>query len=79
MIRSTPVLLFPTGQWGIEISIGSEQEGVELDLPFSLHTPHMTETEADVHGITFGQRLIDGMVPGLSVDREQVLLPKGKD
>jgi hypothetical protein len=77
-IRSTPVCLFPTGQWGIEISIAWEHEGGELDLPFSSDTPYTTENEADAHGITFGQRLIDGKVPGLSVDQEQVLLPKWK-
>jgi hypothetical protein len=77
-IRSTPVCLFPTGQWRIEISIAWEYQEAELDLPFSSNTPHMTENEADAHGITFGQRLIDGKVPGLSVSQEQVLLPKWK-
>jgi hypothetical protein len=28
---------------------------------------YATEAEADLHGITFGQRIIDGKVPGLSV------------
>ncbi len=77
-IRSTPVCLFPTGHWGIEISIAWEHEGADLALPFSLHTPYLTESEADAHGIAFGQRLIDGKVPGLSIEQEQVLLPKGK-
>jgi hypothetical protein len=76
-IRSMPVCLFPSGGWGIEISIAWEQQGATLKRPFSVHTPHPTETAADAQGIAFGQRLIDGQVPGLSLDREQVLLPGG--
>jgi hypothetical protein len=26
---------------------------------------YATEAEADIHGITFGQRIIDGKIPGL--------------
>jgi hypothetical protein len=70
-IRSTPVLS-DVGQWGIEISIAWQHEGVELDLPFSSDTPCLTVIEADDHGITFGQRLIDGNV------QEPVLLLEGK-
>jgi hypothetical protein len=73
-IRSMPVLLFPLGRWGIEIAIAWEYKGTTLSLPFSVHTPHPTEKAADAQGIAFGQRLIDGKVPGLSVDREQALL-----
>ena len=66
-IHSTPVLLFPLGWWGIEIAIAWEHEGATLNLPFSVYLPHPTETAADAQGIAFGQRLIDGQVPGLSV------------
>jgi hypothetical protein len=76
-IRSTPVLS-DRGRWGVKISIAWEHDGAELDLPFSSDTPCLNVFEAEDHGITFGQRLIDGKVPALSVDQEPVLLLEGK-
>jgi hypothetical protein len=35
--------------------------------PFTAEGSYLTEEEADLHGITFGQRIIDGKIPGLSV------------
>ena len=77
-IRSTPAYQSVLCRWLIQITIAWEHAGGEIDLPFSLDTLYLTETEADAHGITFGQRLIDGKVSERSVEREQLLLSKGK-
>jgi len=68
IIRSTPLHLLATGQWKIDASIAWERAGVLTERPFGLETAYQTEQEAALHGITFGQRIIDGKVPGLSVD-----------
>jgi hypothetical protein len=37
--------------------------------PFSSSAPtYQSEHEADIHGITFAERIIDGKIPGLSVN-----------
>ena len=68
IIRSTPLQMRATGQWKIEASIVWERAGVVTERPYSFETTYQTEQEADIHGITFGQRIIDGQVPGLSVE-----------
>ena len=67
-IRSTPIQHPATGLWSIETWIASERAGVKAEWPFALETAYQTEQEADIHGITFRERVIDGKVPGLSVD-----------
>jgi hypothetical protein len=67
-IRSIPLQLLAPGQWKIEIYVAWERAGIVSDRPFSLAHTYQTEEEADLHGITFGQRIIDGKVPGLSVN-----------
>jgi hypothetical protein len=34
---------------------------------FAVESSYVTEQEADIHGIAYGQRLIDGKVEGQSV------------
>lgn len=65
-------------QWTLAITIYWERNGLVSMRPFSAEHTYQTEEDADLHGITFGRRIIDGTVPGLSVDWEKGLLPKGK-
>jgi hypothetical protein len=76
-IRSTPAYQSDTSRWSIQLTIAWEHVGVEIVPPFLLDTLYLTEHEADDHGITFGQRLIDGQVSVLSVDQPQLFLRKG--
>ena len=39
-----------------------------ISQPFSTPSVYDTEEDADLHGLAYGQRIIDGKVPGMSVD-----------
>jgi hypothetical protein len=67
-IRSTPLQLLDSKQWMLSIVIDWERDGRVTGRPFSAtENTYPTEAEADLHGITYGQRIIDGKVPGFSV------------
>jgi hypothetical protein len=55
-------------QWTLSIVIDWERGWTVTGRPFSAETTYQTEAEADLHGIAYGQRIIDGKVPGFSVD-----------
>jgi hypothetical protein len=54
-------------EWRLRIFISFEQHGGDKTREFSTDVVYATEQEADIYGITFGQRLIDGKVEGRSV------------
>ena len=64
-ISSVPTQNTETGQWQLRISIFFEQDGATESIPYWMPLEYATEAEADIHGITFGQRIIDGKIPGL--------------
>jgi len=66
-IESAPHHLVDGEKWGLRIFISvDDQRGVRT-REFSADVVYATEQEADIHGIAFGQRLIDGKVEGRSV------------
>ena len=67
-IRSTTHQLVDALQWTLSIVIEWERDGEVTGRPFSADNTYPTETEADLHGLSYGQRIIDGKFPGLSVD-----------
>jgi hypothetical protein len=66
-IKSSPEQSLNGGQWRLKISIFWEENGATTFKPFSAETTYRTESEADIHGVTYGQRIIDGKIPGVSV------------
>ena len=66
-IRSTPQLL-ESMQWMPAIAINWERDRKKKVRSFSAENIYATEVEADFHGIVYGQQIINGKVPGLSVD-----------
>jgi hypothetical protein len=65
-IESVPYL--GDGQkWQLSIFISVEDERGVRTRTISPEGVYASEQEADIHGITFGQRLIDGKVEGQSV------------
>ena len=66
-IQSSPTYLAESEQWQLCIVISFKQHGAMKPREFSAEVLHMTEQEADIHGIAFGQHLIDGKVEGRSV------------
>ncbi len=66
-IQSSPRWFTDWEKWRLRIFISFEQHGGVKTREFSADDLYATEQEADIHGIDFGQRLIDGRVEGRSV------------
>ena len=63
-IQSAPQHLTDGEQWRLRIFISFEDHRGIRTREFSSEVLYATEQEADIHGTTFGQRLIDGKVEG---------------
>ncbi len=63
-IQSAPYPLANGETWRLRIFIALEDHRGVRTREFSSDVVYVTEQEADIHGITFGQRLIDGKVEG---------------
>ena len=66
-IESAPQQLIDDQMWRLGIFISVEDHRGVRTRTFSPEGMYATEQEADIHGITFGQRLIDGKVESRSV------------
>src|SRR5580765_5231909 len=66
-IESAPHHLVDGEKWGLCIFISVDDHRGVRTHEFSADVVYATEQEADIHGIAFGQRLIDGKVEGRSV------------
>jgi len=66
-IHSSPRHLADDEKWGLRIFISMDDHRDVRTREFSADGVYATEPEADLHGITYGQRLIDGKVDGRSV------------
>ena len=67
-IQSAPSHLMEDERWRLRVFISVEDNRGVRTREFSSDVLYTTEQEADIHGITFGQRLIDGKVEGRSVN-----------
>ena len=67
-IASWPLHRRENGRWKVEITITWECAGTMTLAPFSSVDTSSTEEEADIDGINYGQRIIDGRIAGLSLD-----------
>ncbi|MEO7861696.1 MAG: PilZ domain-containing protein [Nitrospirales bacterium] len=65
-IESAPLRL-EGEKWRLRISITLADTRGVLVRQFDVESLYSTEQEADIHGIFYGQRIIDGKVPGHSV------------
>ena len=65
VIKSTPEPIAASGEWRLRITIYWRTSGMLNMQPFSGPTVYDTEEEADIHGIAYGQRIIDERVSGL--------------
>lgn len=66
-IQSAPHQPVAGETWRLRIFISVEDHRGIRTREFSADVVYATEQEADIHGIAFGQRLIDGKVEGRSV------------
>jgi hypothetical protein len=67
-IASSPTYDSRTGEWRLSISISWDRDGNRISRPYWIPVSYSSETEADIHGITFGQRIIDRKVPGIALE-----------
>jgi PilZ domain len=66
-IQSSPIHLTDGEKWKLRIFVSVDDHRGVKTREFSVDVVYATEQEADIHGITFGQRLIDGKVAGQSI------------
>lgn len=66
-IESTPHHEANWDKWRLRIFISVQDSRGIQTREFDSDVLYATEQEADVHGITFGQRVIDGKVNGMTV------------
>ena len=71
-IQSSPRYLAELEKWQLSIVISFKQHGGMKPREFPSEVLYTTEQEADIHGIVFGQALIDGKVEGRSVTEMKV-------
>jgi hypothetical protein len=65
-ISSIPVQKMGTSEWQPSVVISTEREGIVTTQTFTDDTSFSTELDADLHGITMGQQIIDGQAPAVS-------------
>lgn len=63
-ILSTPRRIGDSEKWGLHIVISVEDIRNVRMREFSSEPVYATEQEAEIHGIAFGQRIINGRVEG---------------
>jgi hypothetical protein len=66
-IESVPQHATQGEKWGLRIYISVQHSRGIQTREFTADGLYATEEEADLHGIAFGQRVIDGKVDGLAV------------
>ena len=66
-IQSAPHHLAEDEKWRLRIYISVDDHRGVRTREFSADVVYATEQEADIHGVAYGQRLIDGKVEGRSV------------
>ncbi|SLM46558.1 protein of unknown function [Nitrospira japonica] len=67
-IKSFPQHGRTFNEWTISLEIFWRHKGTTRTRSFTADLPYGSEEEADLHGISYAQRIIDGNVPGLSVN-----------
>jgi hypothetical protein len=69
-MRATPSNRFHSkhrDEWTINLEIFWEHHGTTMTQSVTADTVYVSEEEADLHGIAYAQRIIDGKVPGLAL------------
>ena len=66
-IQSNPRYRAEWEKWQLSIAISFKEHAAMKPREYSSEVLYMTEQEAEIHGLNFGQHLIDGKVEGCSV------------
>ncbi|MGO9416922.1 MAG: CV_2116 domain-containing protein [Syntrophobacteraceae bacterium] len=75
LLRSKSIQLVDTNRWTLQVTVSLHKDsgGEPREQTFSSENTFSRKTVADTEGIIFARKIIDGEVPGMSVDllREQ--------
>lgn len=66
-IRSFPQQHPTSDRWRISLDIFWTHDGVNMMRSFTADSLYATKEDADLHGITYGQDIIDGKIDGCSI------------
>lgn len=67
-IKSFPTLHRTFRRWKIGVTICSERDGITTMRRFQPESSWPTEEHADIFGINYARQIIDGKVPGVSIN-----------
>jgi len=70
LLRSKSIQLVESNRWTVEVTVSHQKdlEGKPGEQTFSSENTASSKEMADMDGIIFGRKIIDGEIHGLSID-----------
>jgi len=70
LLRSKSIQLAESNRWTVQVTVSlqKDSEGRPREQTFSLENAVSIKEMADMDGIIFARKIIDGEIPGLSID-----------
>ena len=70
LLRSKSIQLVESMRWTLEVTVSLHKDsgGEPREQTFSLENTYSSQEMADMEGIIFARKIIDGEIPGLSID-----------
>jgi len=70
LLRSKSIQLVDTNRWTLQVTVSLQKDsgGEPREQTFSSENTFSRKTVADTEGIIFARKIIDGEIPGLSID-----------
>ncbi len=70
LLRSNSIQLVESNRWTLQVTVSLHKDsgGEPKEQTFSSENTFSSKTVADTEGIIFARKIIDGEVPGMSVD-----------
>ena len=70
LLRSKSIQLTESNRWNIQVTVSFRKNsgGEPREQTFSFESTVSTKEWADMEGIIYARKIIDGEIPGLSID-----------
>ncbi len=70
LLRSKSIQLVESNRWTVQVTVSHQKdsEGKPREQTFSSEIASSSKEMADMEGIIFARKIIDGEIPGLSID-----------
>ena len=70
LLRSKSIQLIDSNRWTLQVTVSlhKDSSGEPKEQTFSSENTFSRKTLADTEGIIFARKIIDGEIPGMSVD-----------